>query len=91
MTAPMPLVGILRHGLLLSLGWVVCAALALRHHGFGWTLLLLVVWAWGMRLPFSSYCGGGGWRRGSTQQQADRAAPPSSTSPTVRDMRVMAG
>lgn len=45
MTAPMPLVGILRHGLLLSLGWVVCAALALRHHGFGWTLLLLVVWA----------------------------------------------
>ena len=41
----MPLVSILRHGLLLSLGWVVCAALALRHHGFGWALLLLVIWA----------------------------------------------
>lgn len=45
MTPPVPLVGILRHGLLLSLGWVVCAALALRHHGFGWALLLLVLWA----------------------------------------------
>lgn len=41
----MPLLGLLRQGLLLSLGWVVCAALALRHHGFGWALLLLVTWA----------------------------------------------
>ena len=23
----------------------ICAALALRHHGFGWALLLLVLWA----------------------------------------------
>ena len=45
MTVPMPLVGILRHGLLLSLGWVVAAALVLRHHGFPWALLLLVIWA----------------------------------------------
>ena len=29
----------------LSLGWVVCAALVLRHHGFLWALLVLVVWA----------------------------------------------
>jgi uncharacterized membrane protein YccC len=41
----MPLVGLLRSGMVLSLGWVVCAALALRHHGFGWALLILVIWA----------------------------------------------
>jgi len=29
----------------LSLGWVVCAALALRHYGFFWALLLLIIWA----------------------------------------------
>ena len=45
LSPPPPLIGLLRHGLLLSLGWVVCAALALRHHGFGWSLLLLVIWA----------------------------------------------
>jgi hypothetical protein len=31
--------------MLLSLGWVVAATLALRHHGFLWALLLLVIWA----------------------------------------------
>lgn len=41
----MPLIGLLRGGMVLSLGWVVCAALALRHHGFGWALLILVIWA----------------------------------------------
>lgn len=41
----MPLLALMRQGVLLSLGWVVCAALALRHHGFGWALLLLVIWA----------------------------------------------
>ena len=41
----MPLLALLRQGMVLSLGWVVAAALALRHHGFPWTLLLLVIWA----------------------------------------------
>ncbi|MFL1461934.1 hypothetical protein ACI6QG_07010 [Roseococcus sp. DSY-14] len=41
----MPLLALMRQGVVLSLGWVVCAALALRHHGFGWALLLLVAWA----------------------------------------------
>ena len=40
----MPLLSLLRQGMILSLGWVVCAALALRHHGFFWALLLLVIW-----------------------------------------------
>ena len=41
----MPLISLLRQGMVLSLGWVVCAALALRHYGFFWALLLLVIWA----------------------------------------------
>lgn len=41
----MTLLALLRHGLVLSLGWIVAAALALRHHGFLWALLLVVVWA----------------------------------------------
>lgn len=41
----MPLISILRQGMFLSLGWVVCAALALRHYGFFWALLLLIIWA----------------------------------------------
>lgn len=40
----MPLLSVLRQGMVLSLGWVVCAALALQHHGFFWALLLLVIW-----------------------------------------------
>lgn len=41
----MTLLALLRHGLVLSLGWIVAAALALRHHGFLWALLLVVLWA----------------------------------------------
>ena len=41
----MSLVTVLRQGMVLSLGWVVCAALALRHYGFFWALLILVIWA----------------------------------------------
>lgn len=41
----MTLLSLLRHALVLSLGWIVAAALALRHHGFPWALLLLVLWA----------------------------------------------
>lgn len=41
----MPLLALLRQGMVLSLGWVICAALVLRHHGFGWALLILVIWA----------------------------------------------
>ncbi|MBY0335231.1 MAG: hypothetical protein K2X11_01370 [Acetobacteraceae bacterium] len=41
----MSLVALLRHGLLLSLGWLVAAALALGHYGFLWGLFLIVVWA----------------------------------------------
>lgn len=41
----MPLITLLRQGMLLSLGWIVAATLALRHHGFLWALLLLIVWA----------------------------------------------
>ena len=41
----MTLIALLRHGLMLSLGWIVAAALALRHHGFLWALLMVVIWA----------------------------------------------
>lgn len=41
----MPLLAILRQGMVLSLGWVVCAALVLRYHGFLWALLILIIWA----------------------------------------------
>ncbi len=41
----MPLISLLRQGMVLSLGWIVAATLVLRHHGFLWALLLLVIWA----------------------------------------------
>ena len=41
----MPLISLLRQGMVLSLGWVVCAAMALMHYGFFWALLLLIIWA----------------------------------------------
>ncbi|MEI6158894.1 MAG: hypothetical protein WCP77_03580 [Roseococcus sp.] len=41
----MPLITLLRQGMVLSLGWVVCAAMALTHYGFFWALLLLIIWA----------------------------------------------
>ncbi len=30
---------------MLSLGWIVAATLVLRHHGFLWALLVLIIWA----------------------------------------------
>jgi hypothetical protein len=41
----MPLISLLRQGMVLSLGWIVAATLVLRHHGFLWALLLLIIWA----------------------------------------------
>ncbi|WP_027283667.1 hypothetical protein [Rubritepida flocculans] len=41
----MPLISLLRQGMLLSLGWIVAATLLLRHHGFLWALLVLILWA----------------------------------------------
>ncbi|UPY39079.1 hypothetical protein [Sediminicoccus sp. KRV36] len=41
----MPLIALLRQGMVLSLGWVVCAAMALTYVGFFWALLLLIIWA----------------------------------------------
>lgn len=41
----MSLVSLLRQAMVLSLGWIVAATLVLRHHGFFWALLLLVIWA----------------------------------------------
>jgi hypothetical protein len=41
----MSLVSLLRQGMVLSLGWVVAATLLLRHHGFLWALLVLILWA----------------------------------------------
>lgn len=41
----MPLISLLRQGMVLSLGWIVAATLVLRHHGFLWALLLVVIWA----------------------------------------------
>jgi len=40
-----PLLSLLRQGMVLSLGWIVAAALVLRHHGSLWALLVLVIWA----------------------------------------------
>jgi hypothetical protein len=41
----MSLVSLLRQGMVLSLGWIVAATLVLRHHGFLWALLVLLIWA----------------------------------------------
>jgi hypothetical protein len=43
--APVPLLSLLRQGMMLSLGWIVAATLVLRHHGFLWALLVLIIWA----------------------------------------------
>lgn len=39
-----PVLGVLRSGVLLGLGWVACAALAWDRFGILWSALLLVVW-----------------------------------------------
>lgn len=39
-----PVIGVLRAGVLLGLGWVACAALAWEAFGVVWAALVLVVW-----------------------------------------------
>lgn len=39
-----PVLGVLRAGVLLGLGWVACAALAWQAFGVLWAALILVVW-----------------------------------------------
>ena len=39
-----PVLGVLRAGVLLGLGWVAAAALAWQAFGVGWAMLVLVVW-----------------------------------------------
>ena len=44
MSAPHPVIGVLRTGVLLGLGWVGCAALAAMAFGVLWAVPLLLVW-----------------------------------------------
>lgn len=44
MTAPHPVIGVLRAGMLLGLGWVVAAGLAWASVGLLWTVLILLAW-----------------------------------------------
>lgn len=44
MTTPHPVIGVLRAGMLLGLGWVVAAALAWQALGLPWAVLVLVIW-----------------------------------------------
>ena len=46
----MPLLRILRLGILASTGWLALAALLWQHHGFLWALLAVLVWAAMIRL-----------------------------------------
>ncbi len=41
---PHPVIGVLRAGVLLGLGWVVAAALAWESLGLPWAVLLLFAW-----------------------------------------------
>ncbi|MBR0650348.1 hypothetical protein GXW78_11795 [Roseomonas terrae] len=44
MSTPHPVIGVLRAGMLLGLGWVVAAVVAWQAFGMLWALLLLFVW-----------------------------------------------
>lgn len=44
MSTPHPVIGVLRAGVLLGLGWVAAAALAWSSFGIAWAVLVLVVW-----------------------------------------------
>ena len=44
MSAPHPVIGVLRAGMLLGLGWVAAAGLAWAAFGVPWAMLPLVMW-----------------------------------------------
>jgi hypothetical protein len=46
----LPLLHILRLGILASTGWLALAALLWQHHGFLWALLAVLIWAALIRL-----------------------------------------
>jgi hypothetical protein len=48
-STPHPVIGVLRAGMLLGLGWVAAAGLAWQAFGVLWGALLLVVWVALMR------------------------------------------
>lgn len=50
MAHAMPLIRILRLGVLASCGWLALAALLWQSHGFLWALLAIIIWAVLLRL-----------------------------------------
>jgi hypothetical protein len=50
MPRAMPLIRILRLGVLASCGWLALAALLWQNHGFLWALLAVIIWAALLRL-----------------------------------------
>jgi hypothetical protein len=46
----LPLIRILRFGVLLSCGWLALAALLWQHHGFLWAALAVIIWVALLRL-----------------------------------------
>lgn len=48
--SPLPLLRILRLGVLASTGWLALAALLWQHHGFLWALLAVLIWVALLRL-----------------------------------------
>ena len=49
MSTPHPVIGVLRASVLLGLGWVAAAGIALSAFGMGWGLLLLAIWLLALR------------------------------------------